>query len=107
MAHCGALVERAFAAGGMPRRSASERALRLMEEMRSHFGGSTLYFAKMSRPDAEEHAAEVLAAWSEGTSIPEIAQRRGWTERYVYKLLAKERARLAGIRQRTAKKAKA
>lgn len=77
-------------------------ALDLMVDMRRHFGGQTIYFAKGNRRDVSEHAAEVYAVWSSGQTISSIAEQRGWTDRYVYKLLGRERHRLSAIRAATA-----
>ena len=85
-------------ANGVPAALAVVAALELMDDMRRQFGGLTIYFAKGARPDVGEYAAEVFAAWSNGQLISNIAEQRGWTDRYVYKLLGRERARLSAVR---------
>lgn len=100
--HCAELVERTMTSNGVPAARAVVSALELINEMRRHFGGLTFYFAKRARPDAGESAAEVYAAWSSGQTISTIAEQRGWTDRYVYKLLGRERDRLSTIRAASA-----
>jgi Mor family transcriptional regulator len=105
-AHCAQLLESALAANGVAAARASMAALTIMDELRKHFGGQSIYFAKGARPDVEEHAAEVYSQHANGMRVSEIAELRGYTERYIYKLLGRERARLSSIRATQRKRAR-
>lgn len=70
-------------------------------QVRFALGGETVYVPK-GRPAADETAAEVFGlSKAEGKSVQEIAHSLGLSMSYVYRLLAREHARLDGIARRS------
>lgn len=95
---CAGLVERHLTNRGIAVSTASAITLEIFSELRSHFGGQTLYFP-CGRVDASERAAEIHHQWQQGKTTREMAAEYGVTEYWVWRLLARERTRLQQIRQ--------
>ena len=91
------ILSQCLRSAGVDSKIAAEIENKSSALIRENFAGATVYIAH-GRVDSGESAAEVYALRMDGLTPKEIAARRSITPQYVYKLLAKEEARLKVLR---------
>ena len=103
--HCAALMSSCLTRADVSERSASEIVFDVMAELRKVFGGQNIYFPRGRSTETDERSASVYARWHGGMAIDAIASADGITLQWAYRLLARERRRLAEV-DKAARRAK-
>ena len=103
VSHCAALVYRSAKDAGASEKVAATIERLMVAGMRDSFGGATVYIARR-KADSSELAAEVFAEARAGKSVKQIATHRNLSERYIYRLIGRERDRLATLQSKPKKR---
>jgi Mor family transcriptional regulator len=86
-------------ATGLSQQVVNRAVVELVDQVRCHFGGWSIYIPK-GRVTKEDRAAEVYARHSAGETIAELAGSYGFVPTYIAGLIALEARRLQEIRQK-------
>lgn len=88
-------------AEGLDRARAADAALRAVKAVCRDFGGEELYFPKATTVPRTETAAKLFEAWRAGATFGELADRYGFSSRWVRILVgeAREARAAAGAAQ--------
>ena len=98
LSYLGASLAHRLEKEGIDSQKASHIALNMMDVMRKEFGGQLLYFPKGIQLDIDQKAFDILDKFYKGATISELAHEYQHSIQYIYKVIAKARAKFKAER---------